>query len=101
MGVWGPLTSPKPPFPSTRYCLKVVLVTGCLEKKQELTVVPWGEASEPDTDSTCVLGSIPGHPEQPQGTIAAENISEGFLWGSASKAQAPWARQSSPHFLRG
>lgn len=28
------LTSPKPPFPSTRYCLKVFLVTGCLEKSK-------------------------------------------------------------------
>lgn len=25
-----PLTSPKPPLPRTRYCLKVFLVTGCL-----------------------------------------------------------------------
>lgn len=28
------LTSPKPPFPSTRYCLKVFLVIGCLKKSK-------------------------------------------------------------------
>lgn len=29
-GTSRPLTSPKPPLPRTRYCLKVFLVTGCL-----------------------------------------------------------------------
>lgn len=35
-----PLTSPKPPLPRTRYCLKVFLVTGCLWERG------WGDMAE-------------------------------------------------------
>lgn len=40
------LTSPKPPFPSTRYCLNVFLVTGCLEKSKNPGLVSRRQGAE-------------------------------------------------------
>lgn len=34
----GPLTSPNPPLPRTRYCLKVFFVTGCLSDTKTQTL---------------------------------------------------------------
>lgn len=54
------LTSPKPPLPSTRYCRKVFLVTGCLEKYQESDICLL-KLRFKTRKKQCWQGTSPGH----------------------------------------
>lgn len=79
---WGSLTSPKPPFPSTRYCLNVFLVTGCLEKSKNPALVSRQNPYAADNGSTEHEGAVPWPANQAPGRpgfIAADGTSQTTL----------------------